>query len=58
MSMLIDSQITSFNTSLPLIIQSHMSAGYIICGIAMLAIYYLDASGSRAGRVFPDTSHN
>ncbi|KAK0610964.1 OPT oligopeptide transporter [Immersiella caudata] len=39
--------ITSFNTSLPLVLQSHMAVGYIICGVAMLGIYYSNVWGSR-----------
>lgn len=32
--------ITSFNTSLPLVLQAHSAVGYFVCFIAMLAIYY------------------
>ncbi|KAI5461791.1 putative oligopeptide transporter [Mariannaea sp. PMI_226] len=40
--------ITSFNTSLPLVLQVHQLAGYIICYAAMLGIYYTNAWGSRS----------
>lgn len=33
-------QITSFNTSLPLVLQAHTAVGYFICFLAMLGIYY------------------
>ncbi|KAH9432120.1 hypothetical protein MCOR02_006824 [Pyricularia oryzae] len=32
--------ITSFNTSLPLVLQAHTAVGYFICFLAMLGIYY------------------
>ncbi|EFX06458.1 opt peptide transporter [Grosmannia clavigera kw1407] len=39
--------ITSFNTSLPLSLQLHSLAGYIVCYAVMLAIYYSNAWNSR-----------
>lgn len=41
-------QITSFSTSLPLTLQAHSAAGYIVCFAAMLGIYYTDAWDSRS----------
>ncbi|ORY66985.1 OPT oligopeptide transporter protein-domain-containing protein [Pseudomassariella vexata] len=35
--------ITSFNTSLPLKLQAHAAAGYLVCFAAMLGIYYTNA---------------
>nr|XP_031857888.1 uncharacterized protein CI109_006684 [Kwoniella shandongensis]KAA5524960.1 hypothetical protein CI109_006684 [Kwoniella shandongensis] len=32
--------ITSFNTSLPLVLQANAAVGYLVCFIAMLGIYY------------------
>ncbi|KAK3994331.1 OPT oligopeptide transporter [Cladorrhinum sp. PSN332] len=32
--------ITSFNTSLPLVLQAHSAVGFFVCFIAMLSIYY------------------
>ncbi|KAH9895484.1 peptide transporter [Xylariomycetidae sp. FL2044] len=40
--------ITSFNTSLPLKLQANSLAGYIVCYIVMLVIYYTDAWGSKS----------
>ncbi|KAA8569870.1 hypothetical protein EYC84_002213 [Monilinia fructicola] len=40
--------ITSFNTSLPLKMQLHTVAGYIVCFAAMLGIYYTNAWDSKA----------
>ncbi|KAB8298651.1 hypothetical protein EYC80_000829 [Monilinia laxa] len=40
--------ITSFNTSLPLKMQLHTIAGYIVCFAAMLGIYYTNAWDSKA----------
>ena len=39
--------ITSFNTSLPLKLQLNAAIGYGVCFIAMLAIYYGNAFGSK-----------
>ncbi|KAK0118425.1 hypothetical protein ONS95_012712 [Cadophora gregata] len=39
--------ITSFNTSLPLKLQMNAAIGYGVCFIAMLAIYYGNAFGSK-----------
>lgn len=41
-------QITSFQTSLPLVLQAHMAAGYFVCFIAMLAIYHTNAWGAKS----------
>ena len=41
-------QITSFNTSLPLKLQAHAAAGYLICYAAMLGIYYTNAWGAKS----------
>ncbi|KAL2267393.1 hypothetical protein VTJ83DRAFT_4670 [Remersonia thermophila] len=40
--------ITSFNTSLPLTLQAHMAAGYIICCAVMLGIYYSNAWDAKS----------
>ncbi|CZR57811.1 related to peptide transporter [Phialocephala subalpina] len=40
--------ITSFQTSLPLKLQANAAAGYFICYIAMLGIYYSNAWGSKS----------
>lgn len=40
--------VTSFNTSLPLKLQANSAAGYFVCYIAMIAIYYSNAWGSKA----------
>ncbi|KAH7314361.1 OPT oligopeptide transporter [Rhexocercosporidium sp. MPI-PUGE-AT-0058] len=40
--------ITSFNTALPLKLQANAAIGYGVCFIAMLAIYYGNAFGSRS----------
>ncbi|KAI5247104.1 peptide transporter [Aureobasidium subglaciale] len=40
--------ITSFNTSLPLILQAHVAIGVFVCMMVMLAIYYTDTWGSKA----------
>lgn len=40
--------ITSFNTSLPLKLQAHAAAGYIVCYIAMIGIYYNNAWGAKS----------
>ncbi|KAI4729996.1 peptide transporter [Aureobasidium sp. EXF-10728] len=40
--------ITSFNTSLPLILQVHVAIGIFVCMMVMLAIYYTDTWGSRS----------
>ncbi|KAH8598732.1 oligopeptide transporter-like protein [Bisporella sp. PMI_857] len=40
--------ITSFNTSLPLPLQAHAAAGYVICFAAMLGIYYTNAWGAKS----------
>jgi len=41
-------QITSFNTALPLKLQYHTLAGYIVCYAAMLGIYYSNAWDSKS----------
>ncbi|KAI1336702.1 OPT oligopeptide transporter protein-domain-containing protein [Xylariaceae sp. FL0016] len=40
--------ITSFNTSLPLKLQANSAAGYFVCYLVMLAIYYSNAWNSKA----------
>ncbi|KAH6603132.1 opt oligopeptide transporter [Trichoderma cornu-damae] len=40
--------ITSFNTSLPLKLQAHTVAGYIVCYAVMLAIYYTNSWNSKS----------
>ncbi|KAH0284684.1 OPT superfamily oligopeptide transporter, partial [Aureobasidium melanogenum] len=40
--------ITSFQTSLPLILQAHMAVGLFICMMVMLAIYYTNTWGSKS----------
>ncbi|THX06470.1 peptide transporter [Aureobasidium pullulans] len=40
--------ITSFNTSLPLILQGHVAIGVSVCMIVMLIIYYTDTWGSKS----------
>ncbi|KAF5012261.1 hypothetical protein FDECE_1642 [Fusarium decemcellulare] len=39
--------ITSFQTSLPLVLQAHMAIGYFFCFIVMTAIYYGNALDSK-----------
>lgn len=41
-------QITSFQTSLPLSLQAHQAAGFIVCFAAMLGIYYTDGWGAQS----------
>ncbi|KAM0513711.1 hypothetical protein ACHAPE_007537 [Trichoderma viride] len=40
--------ITSFNTSLPLTLQAHSVAGYIVCYAVMLAIYYTNSWNAKS----------
>ncbi|KAM0460201.1 hypothetical protein ACHAPV_004990 [Trichoderma viride] len=40
--------ITSFNTSLPLTLQAHSVAGYLVCYIVMLAIYYSNSWNAKS----------
>ncbi|KAL7931377.1 OPT oligopeptide transporter domain-containing protein [Trichoderma chlorosporum] len=40
--------ITSFNTSLPLTLQAHSAAGFIVCYAVMLAIYYTNSWNSKS----------
>ncbi|THY68615.1 peptide transporter [Aureobasidium pullulans] len=40
--------ITSFNTSLPLILQGHVAIGVFVCMIVMLIIYYTDTWESKS----------
>ncbi|KAF4459637.1 opt oligopeptide transporter [Fusarium albosuccineum] len=40
--------ITSFQTSLPLVLQAHMAIGYFFCFIVMAAIYYGNALDSKS----------
>ncbi|KAF6834649.1 oligopeptide transporter 7, partial [Colletotrichum plurivorum] len=40
--------ITSFNTSLPLVLQAHAALGYFVCFIAMIAIYYSNAWDAKS----------
>ncbi|KAH7323129.1 OPT oligopeptide transporter protein-domain-containing protein [Stachybotrys elegans] len=40
--------ITSFNTSLPLVLQMHTAIGYFVCFICMLAIYYGNGWGASS----------
>ena len=41
-------QITSYQTSLPLKLQLHQATGFFVCMIAMLGIYYGNGWGSRS----------
>jgi hypothetical protein len=41
-------QITSFQTSLPLKLQYHQAAGFLICFAAMLGIYYTNAWDAKS----------
>lgn len=41
-------QITSYQTSLPLKLQANAAAGFLVCYIVMLAIYYGNAWGSKS----------
>ena len=41
-------QVTSFQTSLPLVLQVHQVVGFIICYVAMLIIYYCDIWGAKS----------
>ncbi|UKZ84010.1 hypothetical protein TrVFT333_011826 [Trichoderma virens FT-333] len=40
--------ITSFNTSLPLTLQAHAAAGFIVCYAVMLAIYYTNSWSAKS----------
>ncbi|KAI4740403.1 peptide transporter [Aureobasidium sp. EXF-12298] len=40
--------ITSFNTSLPLVLQTHVAIGIFVCMLAMLGIYYTDTWGAKS----------
>lgn len=40
--------LTSFNTSLPLVLQAHSAVGYFICFLAMLGIYYTNQWDSQS----------
>ncbi|KAI4844996.1 peptide transporter [Aureobasidium sp. EXF-8845] len=46
--------ITSFNTSLPLVLQTHVAIGVFVCMMAMLGIYYTDTWGAK-GQPFMST---
>ena len=41
-------QITSFNTSLPLKLQAHAAAGFLVCFAAMLGIYYSNGWNAKS----------
>jgi len=41
-------QLTSFNTSLPLPLQAHVAVGYLVCFAAMLGIYYTNAWDAKS----------
>lgn len=43
-----DSKITSFQTSLPLSLQVHQTAGFIVCFAVMLGIYYTDVWDAKS----------
>ncbi|KAI9896379.1 hypothetical protein N3K66_008551 [Trichothecium roseum] len=47
--------ITSFNTSLPLVLQAHSAIGYLACFIAMSAIYYTNNSWNSKNLPFMST---
>ncbi|KAJ5892532.1 OPT oligopeptide transporter [Penicillium tannophilum] len=40
--------ITSFQTALPLTLQAHQAAGFVVCFIAMIGIYYGNGWGARS----------